>query len=258
MRKHDKDVEANCRNLERCFPPFRPVLHSCSSSGRCSRANAQRIRWTSRFHRKAVSPADAIEAIWTKDVVDKIWEVHRLQRLKARLLEAGREQALETILRDALPMDPGDIGAGYLDTPRVAAGWATGKTQDVKQVGKFLQGRGLDAETITATSLVRNLSEIERIERMIGNAEARRDAVLRDLERRRESIARRLRRVAEDVQEFGSPQRGVGHNVPPQHGRQSAQCAAQHWAADHRRQSALRGQCAKAWPCRRFDGGGRR
>ena len=31
---------------------------------------------------KAVSPGDAIEAIWTKDVVDKIWEVHRLQRLK--------------------------------------------------------------------------------------------------------------------------------------------------------------------------------
>ena len=156
----------------------------------------------------AVKPADAIEAIWTKDVVDKIWEVNRLQRFKARLLEAGREQALETILRDALPMDPGDIGAGYLDTPRVAAGWATGKTQDVKQVGKFLQRRGLDAETITATSLVRNLSEIERIERMIGSAEARRDAVLRDLERRRESIARRLRRVAEDVQEFGSPSAG--------------------------------------------------
>ena len=58
-------------------------------------------------------------------------------------------------------MDLGDIGAGYPDTPRVAAGWATGKPQDVKQVGKFLQRRGLDAETITATSLLRNLSEID-------------------------------------------------------------------------------------------------
>src|SRR4051794_40678372 len=41
----------------------------------------------------AVAPADVIEAVWVKDIVDLIWESQRLRRLKASLLMAARKQA---------------------------------------------------------------------------------------------------------------------------------------------------------------------
>jgi hypothetical protein len=41
-----------------------------------------------------VRPADVIEEIWTRDVVDLVWEGFRLRRLKARFLTHCRRDGL--------------------------------------------------------------------------------------------------------------------------------------------------------------------
>jgi hypothetical protein len=52
-----------------------------------------------------------------------------------------------------------------------------------------------------ARTLALKIHEIERIDRMTMAAEARRNAVLREIERHRASFARSLRRTVDDVEE---------------------------------------------------------
>src|SRR3954447_15703019 len=66
----------------------------------------------------AVEPADVIEVFWVRDVVDLLWEVLRLRRLKASLLLASSASGLEQLLTP----DLGYSGAGNL-----AKAWHAGK-----------------------------------------------------------------------------------------------------------------------------------
>jgi hypothetical protein len=52
---------------------------------------------------------------------------------------------------------------------------------------------------VTARTLSANIDDLERIERMIMGAEARRNAALRELERHRKATAEALRRATDDV-----------------------------------------------------------
>ena len=40
--------------------------------------------------RSSVAPADVVEEIWVRDVVDLTWEVFRLRRMKAKVIDARR------------------------------------------------------------------------------------------------------------------------------------------------------------------------
>jgi hypothetical protein len=55
--------------------------------------------------------------------------------------------------------------------------------------------------SVMARTLALKIHEIERIDRMTMAAEARRNAVLREIERHRASFARTLRRTVDDVEE---------------------------------------------------------
>src|SRR3954470_1610712 len=41
----------------------------------------------------SIAPADIVEWLWVKDVVDLIWEVQRLRRLRTALLAGARREA---------------------------------------------------------------------------------------------------------------------------------------------------------------------
>ena len=47
----------------------------------------------------AMKPADILEDIWARDVVDLIWEALRLRRLKAALMKVAARDALQTVLQ---------------------------------------------------------------------------------------------------------------------------------------------------------------
>jgi hypothetical protein len=46
----------------------------------------------------ALRPADILEEIWVRDVVDLVWEAFRLRRLKANLMTAVAHEGLREIL----------------------------------------------------------------------------------------------------------------------------------------------------------------
>jgi hypothetical protein len=140
----------------------------------------------------AVAPRDVIEEIWVRDVVDLVWEALSLRRLKALLLivsaRRGLDQVISPLFKD---------GRAY----ELANDWFAGKKEAVREVEQALAKAGLTMEAVAAQTLAIKLDDIERIDRMIMNAEARRNATLREVERHRETLAARLRCAAEDIQD---------------------------------------------------------
>ena len=75
----------------------------------------------------------------------------------------------------------------------IVEGWGQGNKESIKQVNQLLKQLGLSNDDIDAHSLLKTLDSMERIDRMIAQAETRRNNALREIERSRETAARRMR-----------------------------------------------------------------
>src|SRR5262249_28189606 len=63
-------------------PLFRTTTSIWTASGRPAGYEALRVRVC-----RTIKPADYIEQIWTRDVVDVVWEIFRLRRMKAEFMQ---------------------------------------------------------------------------------------------------------------------------------------------------------------------------
>jgi hypothetical protein len=147
----------------------------------------------------AVRPADIFEEIWVRDIVDLVWEAFRLRRLKACLLVRGTRSALRTSLVGAVGPDQAE---------GLARGWAARESGAIRAVEEHLATQGVVLESLVTHGLVFELSNVERFDRMIMAAEARRNAALREIDRHRTSLGLKLRQAVLEAQarEVGEPQ----------------------------------------------------
>jgi hypothetical protein len=150
----------------------------------------------------AVRPADIFEEIWVRDIVDLVWEAFRLRRLKACLMTAGAREAL---VQGLSPL------VGWAQADGLARSWAARKPGAIAAVEEHLVTAGIGLEGIVAQGLCIELNNIERIDRMIMAAEARRNAALREIDRHRASLGRRLRQAVleAEAQEVGFAEEGA-------------------------------------------------
>jgi hypothetical protein len=151
--------------------------------------------------RSAVAPGDVIEELWIRDVVDLMWETLRLRRLKAKLIMACAHEGL----RHAL-----DSLANEDEMDRLISNWIDRKPQAVKRVDQLLARAGYDGEVVYAYTLAIRLDDLERIDRVIMQADARRNAVIREVDRHRDALAQRLRDAVTDSED------AEFETIPPQ------------------------------------------
>jgi ribosomal protein L12E/L44/L45/RPP1/RPP2 len=140
----------------------------------------------------AVSPNDIIEEFWVRDIVDLVWETHRLRRLKTSLLAASTIKGLSKVLEPLVE---------FLSLKPLVEAWYARDAAAGKDVEALLQQAGLTMNHVLAQTLSRKLDDIERIDRMIANAEARRHVVLREIDRHRDALATRLRAAVEAIED---------------------------------------------------------
>ena len=138
--------------------------------------------------RSAAAPADFIEEIWVRDVVDLTWEVLRLRRMKAKFINARSSEGVGRLLDDLVD---------YEEKERLVRGWIDEKASAVKRVDKLMEWKGYDQETVNVETLADNLHDVERFERLTMQAEARRNMVIREMDRHRDLVARLQAVVAE-------------------------------------------------------------
>ncbi|AWN41152.1 HNH endonuclease [Methylobacterium durans] len=144
----------------------------------------------------SVEPRDTIEWLWVKDVVDLLWEAQRLRRLRTVLLRTARRQGLSYLLD--LYGEP-EQDTFQMKRDELVRGWSSGKREAVRQVAALLAKHGLTDEAISAQALSGKLDDLDRIERMIANADGRRNGVLREIDRRRSALGARLRAASDQV-----------------------------------------------------------
>jgi hypothetical protein len=140
----------------------------------------------------AVKPADILEDIWVRDVVDLVWEAFRLRRLKANLMTVVAHEGLRKILETLID---------WSDARDLAQAWATRERGAIKQVDELLASAGFTMDAVMAQTLSLKLDDIDRIDQMIATAEGRRNAILREVDRHRTTWGQELRRAAQQVEE---------------------------------------------------------
>jgi hypothetical protein len=144
-----------------------------------------------------VEPADIFEKMWTRDIVDPEWNILRLRRLSAELINAKEQYGLENVLRDL--MSHGMRGFGSIEIERLAWNFTQHDEEAVEKVNGLLRTAGLRWDAVTAQTMTINVENIERFDRMCTIAEARRDAALRGIGRRRTSFGERVRRALDQL-----------------------------------------------------------
>src|SRR5262249_50466668 len=108
----------------------------------------------------ALQPADVLEEIWIRDVVDLCWEVFRLRRLKAALMTSAAHEGMEQLLTPLFP----SIGQGR----SLARKWAAGADEDTRQQIETAMGKaGVTREAVAARTLALRIDDFERIDRML-------------------------------------------------------------------------------------------
>ena len=137
-----------------------------------------------------VAPADFVEEIWVRNVVDLVWDSVRLRRLKSQLLQAAAHEGLERLLASVIDW----MRAGQLSRK-----WALGDEEAMGEVERLLGRAGLTFDAVMAQTLAARIDDVERIDRMVIIAEARRDAVLREIRSRRLAFGQALRRAGEAI-----------------------------------------------------------
>jgi hypothetical protein len=157
--------------------------------------------------RAAIQPRGMIEELWARDIVDLVWEGARLRQFKVKLMAVSAHRGVQRLLSPLVPgrraveeVFPEMKSTSYRSESEILAeNWARGDRAAVKRVDAVLAKAGLDNESIMAATLAAKLEEIEAIDRLIMQSEARRNSVLREIDRRREAAGRQLRRVIDDV-----------------------------------------------------------
>jgi len=129
-----------------------------------------------------------------------------MRRLKAEFLTSVQAQGVRHVLNQILRYEEGPSA--------LANEWDGRDPQAIKRVDDLLSAKGLSMDVAVARALASNISPFERIDAIISNLEARRNAALHELERHRASLASALRGATDDVldAEF--------EDIAPAHSRQ--------------------------------------
>jgi len=151
--------------------------------------DARALRKLSEHINRAVKPADALEEIWVADVVHLQWELQRLHECKAQLIRAKMDEGFSELLASIC----GPVQADMLLRNR-----RLGLDNAEVEIQKMFTARDLSTTSINAQTIALYIDDLERLDRMIASAEARRNNALREVHFHREVLARNLRRVCQE------------------------------------------------------------
>jgi hypothetical protein len=141
-----------------------------------------------------IKPRGIIDEILVADTVQSTWEIVRLRRCKAVIVNLSYRAALKTILRTH-----SDIGSDiYNDIDNLSYYYFTNR-RIKKRVLRFLAEFQLDESAIEAEAIRKSAEDLERLDRLLASLEARRNRALRCIAEFRGDFARRLRDGANPI-----------------------------------------------------------
>ncbi|UWU66929.1 hypothetical protein [Bradyrhizobium sp. NC92] len=129
-----------------------------------------------------IRPVGILEEIFVLELAGHIWEMQRLGRSRTLLINLAIENALcELISRISDDLDEAECAA-------LARAWLT-DSHAKRQVLKLLAAVKLDEEAIVARATMDVFEDLQRLDRMLSQRQARREKLLRSLVEYRKNFA---------------------------------------------------------------------
>jgi hypothetical protein len=140
-----------------------------------------------------VAPQTNIEWLWTLDLVELSWEILRYRRLKLKVLDMYREDAIQSILQrlDGANMPPEAECKVLMQTRRNAEEWRNDREAAAEIEGRLAR-HGFDVLSVTAEVFVQARGLFEMFDSLMQAAQSRRLTLLREINIRRE-LGRRVK-----------------------------------------------------------------
>jgi hypothetical protein len=152
-----------------------------------------------------VRPTDAIEWLYTVDVINLSWEILRERRFKSDIFIIYQREAIEEAITETADI-PSDTGLEPMRAALVflqtASNIAKRWLHDLEyrsEINAALAADGYPSQVVLALAYQKAASQIDAADRRIANAEARRTTLVREIERRREALAVRLEKASRAV-----------------------------------------------------------
>jgi hypothetical protein len=146
---------------------------------------------------REIKPRGIIEQMYVHDICSIVWEILRLRRCKAVIINSAFLSALENLLVQLRPAGQQDFLARD-GARKLAHAWFTDKEAQ-KRVLETLGRFNLDESAIEAEAIRRSSSDLELVDRMLTSLESRRDKALGCVGEYRASLAHQLRETADRV-----------------------------------------------------------
>jgi hypothetical protein len=134
-----------------------------------------------------ISPKTNLEWLWTLDLSELSWEILRYRRLKEKILQAHRANAIAAILQRldgaGIPAHIRMIVRTYSE--RAAADWCEDPIA-ASEIDARLERNGFDLATINAEVFLQAREPFAWFDAMMQSAQGRRISLLREIAVRRE------------------------------------------------------------------------
>jgi hypothetical protein len=126
---------------------------------------------------KEIKPSGILEQMYVEDIAYLVWEVLRLRRSRAGIINAAFRAALESVLDQCFTPPAFALTGFESEAAELARKWFT-DTSAKKKVSEVLRRFGLDEAAIEGEAIRKSADDLERIDRLMASAEARRDKAL--------------------------------------------------------------------------------
>jgi hypothetical protein len=147
----------------------------------------------------SVKPTDAIDWLFTKDIVDLSWHIRRERTIIADVVKLAQKQIVLALLKAT--SDASDAESALyriLDAADDANRWAN-DPEGRREIDARLAEKGHPPSTTLAQAYINAAPQIDAVDKRIAGYETRRIAVLREVERRSEKFARDLDKASSDI-----------------------------------------------------------
>ena len=133
--------------------------------------------------------------MYVADIAHLVWEVLRLRRCKAGIINAAFRSGLYTVLTQVL-REPGDKESQRERlADEIAHKWFS-DPDTKKEVAEALREMELDESAVEAEAIRKSAEDLERIDRLLASAEVRRDRALLGVARYRGDFGTLLRETS--------------------------------------------------------------
>ena len=138
-----------------------------------------------------------IERIYVNDVANLTWDILRYRHVKTAIVNNAYRAGLENVLRRIL-VGPEPIEIAAMRAKRLAYDWFYDQ-QTKDRVSALLEEAGFDEWAVAAEAFRLTLSDVEKIDRLLASAEARRDKYLRNIALYQERFAKKIQQSSDRV-----------------------------------------------------------